>query len=319
MAQLAYALADWQEQLPAGLSHKEVADVCVDGEQRVFLYGRYDHAVYAYDREGAFLRSWGKEIFGRSHGITAGPDGSIYCVDDGAHAVRKFSPNGELLLTLGTPEVPAETGYDGRDSDTIRCSAGPFNRCTSLAVAPNGDLYVADGYGNARVHRFSARGELLRSWGEPGRGPGQFRIPHGIYVLPDGRVLVADRENHRIQFFDPEGTFLEEWTDLQRPCAIDVDADGRIYVAELIWEDRPGRVSVFDRGGRLLARWGEHGHEPGKFIAPHGIAVDAKGDVYVAEVCWTLAGRHGKVPPDCHQIQRFTPVQAAQPAATKSA
>jgi DNA-binding beta-propeller fold protein YncE len=314
-----YAVTAWQEQIPAGLTHKEVADVCVDAAGRVFLYARYDHAVLAYDRDGAFLRSWGKEIFGRSHGITAGSDGAIYCVDDGAHAVRKFSPDGELLLTLGTPNEPAQTGYDGKDSQTIRCSAGPFNRCTSLGVAPNGDLYVADGYGNARVHHFSARGELLRSWGEPGRGPGQFRIPHGIYVLRDGRVLVADRENHRIQFFDPEGTYLEEWTDLQRPCAIDVDAQGRIYVAELLFGDRSGRVSVFEPSGRLMARWGEYGTEAGKFIAPHGIAVDAAGDVYVAEVCWTLAGRQGKVPPDCHQIQRFTRVEAVRPAGAKGA
>jgi sugar lactone lactonase YvrE len=306
MTELAYTISDWQEQLPAGLGHREVADVCVDGDQRVYLYGRYDHAVFAYDSDGSFLRSWGKEIFGRSHGITAGPDGAIYCVDDGHHAVRKFSPTGELLLTLGTPEQPSDTGYDGHDLETIRCSAGPFNRCTSLAVGLTGDLYVADGYGNARVHRFSPRGELLRSWGEPGGGPGQFRIPHGIDVLPDGRVVVADRENNRLQFFDPEGTYLEEWTDLQRPCAIDLDAEGRIYVAELIMGDRSGRVSVFDRNGALLARWGEYGCEPGNFIAPHGIAVDARGDVYVAEVCWTLAGRHGKVPPDCHQIQRFT-------------
>jgi DNA-binding beta-propeller fold protein YncE len=310
--ELTFAVADWREALPADLSHREVADVCVDAHERLFLYGRYDHAVYAYDRNGAFLRSWGNELFGRSHGITAGPDGAIYCVDDGAHAVRKFSPDGALQLTLGTPNEPADTGYDGRNSDTIRCSAGPFNRCTSLAVAPNGDLYVTDGYGNARVHHFSARGELRRSWGAPGTEPGQFRIPHGVCVLGDGRVLVADRENNRIQFFDPDGTFLEEWTDLERPASIALDASGRIYVAEM-----KSRVSVFEPDGRLVARWGAYGCEAGNFIAPHGIAVDPHGDVYVAEVVWTLAGRHGKVPEDCHQIQRFSPVQAPQSAGAK--
>jgi len=316
---LTYEVVDWQERIPPELAHKEVADVAIDVNEHVLLYARYDHAVFMYDPDGRFVRSWGRELFGRSHGITAAADGSIYCVDDGHHAVRKFSAEGDLLMTIGTPGKPSDTGYDGKSGASIRCGAGPFNRCTSLAVAPNGELYVSDGYGNARVHRFSARGELLRSWGEPGTGPGQFRTPHGIFVRRDGRVMVADRENNRIQFFDPDGEYLEEWTDVQRPCAIDIDREGFVYVAEIaektdpnsgvlgiVAEDRPGRVSIFDPSGRLVARWGEYGCEAGHFIAPHGIAVDHRGDVYVAEVCWTLAGQFGIVPPTCHQVQKFT-------------
>lgn len=316
---LTYRVVDWQEQLPPGLSHREVADVCIDTEDRVILYPRYEHAVIMYERDGRFVRSWGQGLFGRSHGITFGPDGSVYCADDLGHAIRKFSLEGELLLTIGTPGTPSDTGYNGKDLETIRCSAGPFNRCTKLAVAPNGDLYVSDGYGNARVHHFTARGELVRSWGTPGTGPGEFHIPHGLCVASDGRVLVADRENDRIQFFSPDGEYLEEWNDVQRPCGVSIDASGLIYVVELqakagslsyahgvYPEDRSGRVSIFAPDGRLVARWGEYGCEPGNFIAPHGLAVDSRGDVYVAEVVWTLGVQHGTVPASCHQIQKFT-------------
>jgi sugar lactone lactonase YvrE len=323
---LTFRPTEWREQLPATLSHKEVADVTVDHEDRVVLYARYEHAVYVYEPDGAYVRSWGQGTFGRAHGITFGPDRSLYCADDRHHAVRKYSLDGELLLTLGTPEHPSDSGYDGNDLDTVRCGAGPFNRCTKVAIGPTGDIYVSDGYGNARVHRFSARGELIRSWGEPGIGPGEFNLPHGVNVAKDGRVLVCDRENDRIQFFSPDGEYLDQWTDVCRPCSVSLDAAGNAYVAELGAKaggksyvhgmravDVPPRVSVFDPTGKLVARFGERGAEPGNFIGPHGIAVDSRGNVFVAEVCWTLAGQFGHVPPDCHQIQKFSPATTSDP------
>jgi DNA-binding beta-propeller fold protein YncE len=221
-------------------------------------------------------------------------------------------------MTIGTRGVAADTGYDGRTLESIR-GGPPFNRPTNLAVAPSGELYVTDGYGNCKVHRFSATGDLIQSWGEPGTGPGQFHLPHGLRVAADGRVLVADRENDRIQIFSADGRFLEQWTDVQRPTNIAIDRAGNIYVSELWWrigqrsqvhgvivEDKPGRVSVFDAEGRLLTRWGGPDRcAPGNFVAPHDICVDAHGDLYVAEVTGTFAGQAGLVPPDCHTFQKF--------------
>ena len=191
-------------------------------------------------------------------------------------------------------------------------------------MAPNGDLYVSDGYGNARVHRFSPKGRLLASWGEPGIGPGQFMLPHGIAVDRDGRVFVCDRESDRIQVFDAEGRYEREITDVQRPTQIAL-ADDLMYVSELVWRkgqrsfrngpierDLPARVSVFDERGAVVARvGGPDPCAPGSFCAPHGLAVDANGDLYVAEVTMTIGVKPGLVPPDCHTFQKLRPVSPA--------
>ncbi len=318
---LRYDLVEGWEQLPRGYEHRDVAGVAVDGEDRVYLICRGDHPVIVYDQKGRFLRSWGEGDFTyRTHGITIGPDGTVYCTDDGNHTVRRFTPEGKLLLTLGTMNTPSDTGYDGKNTATATRPGGPFNRPTNLAVGPRGDLYVSDGYGNCRVHQFSPSGELKRSWGTAGQGPGQFFLPHGIAVHPDGRVFVCDRENDRIQIFSPDGEYIEEWTDTRRPTHLVFDARNRAYVSELWWQPGQtsrrygaatavgsGRVSVYDATGRVLARWG--GPDPaaaGSFAAPHGIAVDSGDDVYVSEVTWTFAASRHHVPEGTHTFQKFS-------------
>jgi DNA-binding beta-propeller fold protein YncE len=314
-----YRVVDGWEQLPRGFTHGDCVGVGVDAQDNVYLFTRRQSRVLVYSREGAFLHAWGEDLFTtRTHGLTVGPDNRVYCVDEGNHCIYVFTPTGDLLLTIGTPGVAAETGYDGRTLESIR-GGPPFNRPTNLAVAPSGELYVTDGYGNCKVHRFAATGDLIQSWGEAGSGAGRFNLPHGLRVAADGRVLVADRENDRIQVFSPDGRFLEQWTDVQRPTNIAIDRAGNIYVAELWWrlgqrspvhgeilEDKPGRVSVFDAAGRLMARWGGPDRcAPGNFVAPHDICVDSHGDLYVAEVTHTFAGQAGLVPPDCHTFQKF--------------
>ena len=223
--------------------------------------------MLVFDRAGTFVEEWDASVFVRPHGLTVGPDDAVYCTDDCGHTVRKFSPRGELLFTLGAHGEPSDTGATSIDFRTVTHSGPPFNYPTNLAIAPDGALYVTDGYGNARVHKFAADGRLLVSWGEPGGGPGQFRIPHGIGVDPEGVVYVADRENSRIQLFSPKGEYVTEWTDVARPCQVFVDAAGNVYVAELgyragMWpgttaptpDATGGRVSVFDELGNLLAR-----------------------------------------------------------------
>ena len=325
MSTLRYEPVIGWEQLPPGFTHPDVAAVAIDSRSNVYLFCRAEHPVVVYDQSGRFLRSWGEGLFSmRTHGITIGPDDSVYCVDDAGHSVRKFTPEGKLLLQIGPAGTPSDTGYDGANVASVARAAGPFNRPTNLAVAPNGDLYVSDGYGNARVHRFSPKGQLLASWGEPGTGPGQFMLPHGIAVDRDGRVFVCDRESDRIQVFDAEGRYEREITDVQRPMQI-VLADDLMYVSELVWRkgqrsfrngpierDLPARVSVFDERGAVVARvGGPDPCAPGSFCAPHGLAVDANGDLYVAEVTMTIGVKPGLVPPDCHTFQKLRPVSPA--------
>ena len=318
-----YSVVTSWEQLPKGWAHRDVAGVAVDGEDRVYLICRGDHPVIIYDRQGNFQRSWGEGEFSyRTHGIYVAPDGSIFCTDDGQHTVRQFTPGGKLLMTLGILNTPSDTGYDGKNITSIKRGAGPFNRPTNVAIGPRGDIYITDGYGNARDHVFSPTGELKRSWGEPGRGPGQFYLPHGIAIDADGRVFVCDRESDRIQIFSPDGEYLSEWTDTQRPTHITFDSQGRAYVTELAWHEgdtsqslgpiakgqaRHARMSIYDKDGKVLARWGTpEVTAPGSFAAPHGLALDSKNDLYVSEVTWTFAVSRGHVPADCHTFQKFS-------------
>ncbi|HYL51987.1 MAG TPA: peptidyl-alpha-hydroxyglycine alpha-amidating lyase family protein [Acidimicrobiia bacterium] len=306
------------EHLPAGLAHRDVAAVAVDRNDRVYLATRVRSCIFVYERDGTFVRTWGEGVFtDRLHGLTLHPDGTLFIVDDAGHAVRHFTVDGKELAPIGPVGTPSDTGYDGANVATVARAAGPYNRPTNLAVAPSGDLYVSDGYGNARVHQFSAEGKLIRSWGEPGTAPGQFKISHGICVLADGRVLVCDRENDRIQVFSPDGAYLKEWR-AQRPTHL-VLHDGLLYVAELWWakgqkrgsgqevtKDEYGRVSILDLEGTLVARYGGGApNTPGNFCAPHGIAVDSRGDVYVAEVTYTIGASRGLVPDGTPTLQKL--------------
>lgn len=327
--ELKYKVVEGWEQLPKGFVHKDVVGVGVDANDRVYILTRYDPRVIVYEKDGTFVASWAEGMFkGRTHGIRIGPDGSVWCVDDGDHCVRKFSPTGELLMTLGTPGVPSDTGYDGTLPDlysklaSIKRGGPPFNKPTNISIAPDGELYVTDGYANARVHRFTADGQLIQSWGEPGTAPGQFNLPHDVWVMEDGRVFVADRENDRIQIFTRDGKYLDMWTGIQRPTGIYV-RDGLIYISENCYhknqrtfsrptpfeEDQPGRVAIFDMDGKLLHRWGNLNRcEPGQFAAPHCICVDSEGSIYVGEVVWTEWVSKGLAPEDCHSFQKFVRV-----------
>jgi len=316
-----FVVAEGWEKLPQGYTHKDVDGVAVDSKDNVYLMTRMDARVLVYDRDGKFVRSWGEKVFTpRTHGIAIGPDDMVYTVDDGDHTVRKFTPEGTQVMMIGTPGKASDTGYDGKTIASIRRGGPPFNRPTDVAVAPNGELYVCDGYGNARVHRFAADGTLIRSWGEPGSGPGQFNLPHGIGISPDDRVFVADRENDRIQIYSRDGQIMDIWTHVQRPTDVAFDRDGRVYVSELWWRvgqssftngtvkyDLPGGVRVLDLQGNLLLHWCSADREaPGNFVAPHTLCVDSRGDLYVGEVTWTFAVSRGVAREGAHSLQKFT-------------
>lgn len=287
-----FELVDGWAKCPQGWSFLDVSGLAIDSQDRVYVLNRGGHPVMVFDREGNLLTSWGEGFFKRAHGSCISPDGSIYCTDDDSHTVSKFTPEGKLLLTLGKRDQPSDTGYV-RQPDlykslaTITRGGPPFNRPTGVALSRAGDLYVSDGYGNARVHKFTSDGTLLFSWGEPGDAAGQFCLPHSVRVDKKERVWVVDRENNRIQLFDAQGKFLGKWVGLSRPTDIFIDHEETVYVSEL-----NQRVSIFNIEGKLLARWGSQGQdkETALFLAPHAIAVDSHGDIYVGEVSKTFAG-----------------------------
>ncbi|MDA1189334.1 MAG: peptidyl-alpha-hydroxyglycine alpha-amidating lyase family protein [Chloroflexi bacterium] len=280
---------DWPK-LPEGHELKQVAGVAVDAEDRVYLYNRGNHKLSTFDRNGNYQSSW-EQAAKTPHGIHIASNAAskkdagtsseqhVFLADTGAHVVTKHTAEGNILLTLGTPGKPSDTG---QIKDFLVEKPGqPFNLPTGVATAPNGDIFVSDGYGNCRVHKFDKNGVLQASWGIPGKSaPLEFHLPHGLAIDPQGRLLVCDMENHRIQVLDQDGNFLAMWNGFKQPCSLAIDADGLVFVAEL-----GHRVSVVDLDGRIVAQWGgESSREPGRFVAPHTAAVDSHGDVYIGEV-----------------------------------
>ena len=275
--------------LPDGWRFGEVAAVGVDSKDNVYVFSRSDHPMTVFDRDGNFLRSWGEGVFHRPHGVHFGPDDTVYCTDDGDHTVRKITTEGKVLLTIGVP-----------NQHSPFLSGKPFNRCTHTALSPKGEIYVSDGYGNSRVHKYSPDGKHLMCWGTTGTDPGQFNIVHNVVADQDGWVYVADRENHRVQVFDGNGKYEAQWNNMHRPCAL--YCCGGKNPQFIIGELGPGmpvnthhtnlgpRLAIVDQKGKTLARLGGEagpGQETGKFLSPHGLAVDSRGSIYVGEVSYT--------------------------------
>jgi len=256
-------VAGWGR-LPEGWSYVEATSVAVDAVDNVYVFNRGAHPVIVFDRDGNFLRSWGEGIFRRPHGITIGPNDTLWLTDDLHHTIRQFTAAGKLLLTIGDPDTPS-TLQGGK----------PFNRPTHVALCPkSGDVYVSDGYGNSRVHKYDPTGRHLHSWGAPGTDPGCFNVPHNLATDADGLVYVADRENHRVQVFDGKGQYLAQLSNLHRPCGLFAERrdGGLLYVGELPThlavnagaEPRRAREPPHPQGrSGGAARWPLRGREAG--------------------------------------------------------
>lgn len=254
--------------LPTGWTFGPVSAVATDSQDRVYAFQRKDPPVLVFDRNGNYVRSWGSSAITDPHGISIDND-VVYLTDRDDHVALKYTLDGKPLMVLGKRGQPSDTGAT-KDIELPPRSAGPFNKPTEMVVAPSGDLYVSDGYRNSRVHRFSSEGSLLASWGKPGKvEPGEFHLPHSLWVDKQGSVYVCDRENSRIQVFTPEGKFIAQWRDIHRPTDIYISPEEICYVSEI----RPS-VSVLDKRGAVLAR----------FDSPsgHGLWVDSAGDIYLA-------------------------------------
>lgn len=259
-------VAGWPR-LPQGLELGPVSAVAADSMDRVYVLHRGPQPVLFFDRDGKHLRSFGDEHLKTPHGLRLDGAGNLWITDIGYHQVLKFSPDGKLLLTLGEK---------GKAGDTPE----RFDRPTDVAVTPKGDFYVSDGYGNSRVVKFSADGKYLKEWGRKGNGPGEFNLPHAIRLDAQGRVYVGDRENNRVQIFDPNGKYLGQWDDCGAPYGLFLTNDNKMLLADGVanW------VKVLDLHGKALGRFGEKGSGPGQFQLPHMLCADSQGAVYVTEI-----------------------------------
>ena len=303
-----YRLVDGWAKLPGGRQMGAVGGVTVDPDGRhIWAIVRCDatarerfgdecldsdlDSVLKFDPDGTVVESFGGGMFIWPHGIDVDREGNVWVTDavseartpEGTrgHQVVKFSPTGEVLMTLGTPGKP------GRDRNS-------FNAPSDVVVADNGNIFVADGHGgdtNNRVVKFASDGSYLTEWGRTGYGPGEFRTLHAIAIDSQGRIFVADRSNNRIQIFDQDGTFLAQWTQFGRPSGIFFDEHDRIYVADSESDDvqNPGwemGIRIGDAGTGwvdefILYQWGDPRSTRGN--GAEFVAVDRDGNLYGGE------------------------------------
>lgn len=254
----------WAAQ-PSILGSGWMTDVAIDSADQLYVLNRFDRYVdptgtpvlAVYDPSGALMRTLELPDVSDGHAISMGPNDDIVIVDRDRHVVHLLAKNGEPLLTLGERNEP------GR----------PFNHPTCAKIAPGGDVFVCDGYGNSMVHHFSSDGRLIKSWGEPGAGPGQFTTPHCLAYTHATEIVVCDRENNRVQLFDFEGTFIREIKDVFHPMAVEVDSEGLILISDQI-----PRLSMVTSNGSLVGRC-----RP-TLYGGHGMCLDSAGNIYFAEL-----------------------------------
>jgi hypothetical protein len=306
-----YEVQDDWAQLPEGWSLREVPDVVVGPEDRVYVFSRGEHPMLVFDREGTLVDHWGEDLFNRPHGLTLAPDNTLFCVDDADHCIHRCTLDGQVLMTIGVPGRPAP--YQ---------SGQPFNRPTKVAIdRGSGDLFIADGYGNPRVHRFTADGKHLLSWGAYGTDPGEFNLVHTVCTDADGKVYITDRESHRVQVFEGDGHYITQWNNLHRPCGLLVTGGEQplAYITQLppalavnkSYPNLGARVSIHTLDGTRLAWLGDTlpGEGLHQFIAPHSIAADSHGDLYVGEVSWSDYGRHLDPPREVRSFRKLVRIR----------
>jgi peptidylamidoglycolate lyase len=290
---LTYQLVQNWPSLPAGLKLGNPTGIGIDTAQNLVVFHRAsrewplfgsmpaslikEKTILVLQRKtGQLLNSWGDNWFVMPHGLTVDDQNNIWVTDVGSHQVFKFSYEGKLLMKLGEANKPG--------NDPLH-----FNKPTDVAVAPDGSFYVSDGYGNSRVIKFNAAGQYLFEWGEKGDGPGQFDIPHSI-ALKEDRVLVADRENSRIQVFDSTGKFIAVYDNSKagKVYAVAYDTAGKQLVATDYITNyiapKGSDILLFDATGKSLHHWGRSGGYQGPVTRLHDIAVDKEGNIFVCDI-----------------------------------
>jgi sugar lactone lactonase YvrE len=288
-------IENWAK-LPEGRTWGSTAGIAVDGNGNIWVAERCGANTCAgstlapileFDPSGKLLTSFGAGMFVFPHGITVDKDRNVWVTDgqgaDGkGHQVFKFSPKGQVLLRLGKAGVPG----DGKDT---------FNQPSAVAIAPNGDIFVADGHGgnsNARIVKFAKDGRFLMTWGKKGSAPGEFDVPHGLAFDSKGRLFVADRGNNRIQIFDQDGKFIDQWKQFSRPSGVFIGKNDVLYVADSESGSVARERTAWKRGirigsakdGSVTALIPDPAENVTGTSAAEGVAADAKGVIYGAEV-----------------------------------
>lgn len=295
--------------LPDGATFAgDAAAVAIGADERIYVFNRGPQRMVVLEPDGTYAGGWGSaEDYARPHGVTACADGDLLLVDAGSHVVQKVHPDGKYVMRLGADGHPSPA-YSGK----------PFNQPTDAAEHPvTREIFVADGYGNSRIHRYDPDGRHILSWGEPGTGAEQLSNSHGLCLLDDEHLAVCDRENYRIQIFDLGGRLVDSW-HWHHPCAIRRSGD-LLFVAELgppaylhgSIPDMGCCVTVATLDGKVVGRLGDRypGVEEGRFLCPHGMAVTADGVLYVAEVNAVYLEALGlPVPPreELHCLRRWS-------------
>ena len=241
--------------MPKGWYFGRVSSVAVDADGLVYVFHRGEVAdpLVVFDGEGKYVRSWGRGMFGNEHGLRVDSDGNVWVTDNGDHQVIKFDNKGKRLLTLG---VKGESGEDDKH----------FYRPADIAFGPDGSVYVADGYGNARVVKFSPEGKYITAWGKHGTGPSEFNIVHSVAVDSKGNVYASDRENNRIQIFDSNGKLLRMWTHLGATQNIFITPDDEVWV--ITHRDNIENITYDTLAGRIMRIGHRYGQNPGRHGKP---------------------------------------------------
>ena len=273
--QLDYVAVPNAVTLPGGVTMGAAAAVAFDAKGHLYVLARGAQAFFEFNETGAFVRAFGDKMFTRAHGLRIDHDGNLWATDVGAHVVMKLNPQGEVLLTLGT------RGEAGEWNEAA--GSRKLNQPNDVAIAANGDVFVVQGHtpgerGDARVLKFDKEGRFLTQWGGKGTGPGQFVVAHGAAIDADGRLWVMDRENQRIQVFEPDGAFVREMKYKGLPCSV---AIGREHVYMV--NGFAGQLVQLDLTGKVLAATGRPGKALGEFGEAHFLAISPTGDLYVAD------------------------------------
>lgn len=258
--------------LPEGANFGAAAAVAVNSRGHVFVYHRGADALMEFDANGEFIRSLGEGLITKAHGLHIDAEDNIWTTDTGDHVILKLSPEGRVLMVLG---VKGQAGEWHATYDVLL-----MNQPTDVTTAPDGTIYITDGYGNSRMIKLSPDGVVLKIWGEHGDGPGQFASPHNVVVAPDGRIIMTDRDNSRIQVFDADGEFLEQWTGFKTPNGLELTPRNTLLLADSGLE----QVLEIDLKGHVLGVFGGPGKASGQFGLAHGVAGSLSSAVFVSEI-----------------------------------